>query len=103
MNQSFIPSGVENPYISIAKGVEVETRNNNIGIYICSNECDYIYWSRVLTDSAFQFPVAHLLALKHKQEVFAPKPPRKSPRVSETRQSLESDSMLNSVASDDRN
>ena len=43
MNQSFIPSGVENPYISIAKGVEVETRNNNIGIYICSNECDYIY------------------------------------------------------------
>lgn len=38
-----MPCGIENVYISIAKMAEADTRNSNIGVYICSNNCDYIY------------------------------------------------------------
>ena len=43
MKNSFLPCGPENPYISIAKSIYAETFNNNIGVYICGNNCDYMY------------------------------------------------------------
>lgn len=38
-----MPCGPENPFISIAKIIYNDTRNNNIGIYICGNDCDFTY------------------------------------------------------------
>ena len=38
-----MPCGPENPYINIAKIVYGDTRNNNIGVYICCEGCDFVY------------------------------------------------------------
>ena len=39
----FFPCGPENPFINIAQSQSELTRNSKIGVYICSNHCDYIY------------------------------------------------------------
>jgi hypothetical protein len=43
ISTSFLPCGPENQFINIAKSVYTDTRNNDIGVYICSKNCDYIY------------------------------------------------------------
>ncbi len=39
----FFPCGPENNFINIAQTVSMLTRNNDIGVYLCSSNCDYIY------------------------------------------------------------
>jgi hypothetical protein len=43
ISESFLPCGPENPFITIAQMVYKGTRLNDIGVYICSKDCDYIY------------------------------------------------------------
>jgi len=39
----FFPCGPENPFINIAQTVYELTRNNDIGVYLCSADCDVLY------------------------------------------------------------
>ena len=43
VKEQFSLSGPDNPFISNAINTLSSTRNNNIGVYICCNDCDYIY------------------------------------------------------------
>jgi hypothetical protein len=38
-----VPCGPENLFVALANGLVGETKNNNVGIYICDGKCDFMF------------------------------------------------------------